>query len=349
MSITLLPADGPVAVVLLQGEITAAEFDPAAAIQHLIDHERVQIVLDCGGLTHVDDEAVGGLLEHLPLIREHGGDLRACALPSLLQGALITALREAGVETFGSRASAVASFARRRRPRLTAHQVGGPRGIVVIALRGVADAPSDSVKALSLILDRMLSAEQIVLDAREVTSLKDETFLGSLLLLDFRFAATGGSLRIVAPRELQVPGLVPGADALLASYATLDAALVGRPLPEVTARGEVQVLHREGVHELRLLGRLGSRERCAELFGALEQLRADRVAPLLLDGAELTDLPRAARHALGVQLRGLSVRGAKVAVVPEGAWFLPPTALSSGPRVHRFEGRQAALAWLRQR
>lgn len=107
-----------VTILTLTGEVMQEDGDLAIrrAVHDLISRGRVKIVVDLGGVTHMDSSGIGMLAAKLKTARESGGDLRLLNLTRRSQRILGMMKLTTTFETFEDEAAAVQSFS------------SGPRG-----------------------------------------------------------------------------------------------------------------------------------------------------------------------------------------------------------------------------
>ncbi len=107
-----------VTILTLTGEVMQDDGDLAIrhAIHDLIGRGRVKIVVDLGGVTHIDSSGIGMLAAKLKTVRESGGDLRLLNLTRRSQRILGMMKLTTTFEMFEDEAAAVQSFS------------SGPRG-----------------------------------------------------------------------------------------------------------------------------------------------------------------------------------------------------------------------------
>lgn len=102
-----------VTVLSLSGEILLDDGDLEfrKKVHELIDRGRVNIVVDLGGVLHVDSAGVGMLVAKQKTVREHGGDIKLVHVSTRSQR-LLAIMRLAMVfETFDDENEAIRSFA----------------------------------------------------------------------------------------------------------------------------------------------------------------------------------------------------------------------------------------------
>lgn len=107
-----------VTILTLTGEVMQDDGDLAIrqTIHDLIGRGRVKIVVDLGGVTHIDSSGIGMLAAKLKTVRESGGDLRLLNLTRRSQRILGMMKLTTTFEMFEEEAAAVQSFS------------SGPRG-----------------------------------------------------------------------------------------------------------------------------------------------------------------------------------------------------------------------------
>jgi anti-sigma B factor antagonist len=102
-----------VTVLSLSGEILLDDGDLEfrRRVHQLVDHGRVNIVVDLAGVSHVDSAGVGMLVAKQKTVRAHGGDIKLVHVSSRSQR-LLAIMRLAMVfETFNDEGEAIRSFA----------------------------------------------------------------------------------------------------------------------------------------------------------------------------------------------------------------------------------------------
>jgi anti-sigma B factor antagonist len=101
-----------VTVLTLSGEMRLDDGDLAfrRKIHELVADQRVQIVVDLGGVTSIDSSGVGMMAAKLKTVRESGGDLRLLHLNARGQRLFTLAKLRTAFETFEDEASALRSF-----------------------------------------------------------------------------------------------------------------------------------------------------------------------------------------------------------------------------------------------
>lgn len=109
---------GDVTVLLLTGEILLddGDFVFREQIHDLIADDRTKVVVDFGGVTHIDSSGAGMLVAKLQTVRKTGGDIRLVNLAPRHQRLLATMRVLTIFQIFEDEASAVRSFANRASP-----------------------------------------------------------------------------------------------------------------------------------------------------------------------------------------------------------------------------------------
>jgi anti-anti-sigma factor len=106
-----------VTVLSLSGEILLDDGDLEfrKKVHDLVARGQVKIVVDLGGVSHVDSAGVGMLVAKQKTVHEHGGDIKLVHVSSRSQR-LLAIMRLAMVfETFDDEETAVRSFAASRK------------------------------------------------------------------------------------------------------------------------------------------------------------------------------------------------------------------------------------------
>ena len=104
---------GDVIVLALSGDMLVDDGDAMfrRKIHDLIDHGRLRIVVDLGGLASIDSSGVGMMVAKLNAVRAHGGDMKL-ARPSGRSVRLLATMKILDVfEVFDDEDAAVRSFA----------------------------------------------------------------------------------------------------------------------------------------------------------------------------------------------------------------------------------------------
>lgn len=101
-----------VTILTLTGEVMQDDGDLAirSAVHDLISRGCVKIVVDLGGVTHIDSSGIGMLAAKLKTVRESGGDLRLLNLTRRSQRILGMMKLTTTFETFEDETAAVQSF-----------------------------------------------------------------------------------------------------------------------------------------------------------------------------------------------------------------------------------------------
>jgi anti-sigma B factor antagonist len=104
-----------VTILILTGSILLDDGDLAFGrlIRDLIDRGRVMIVVDLGGVTHIDSSGTGMLVAKLKSVREKGGDIRLLHVTMRGQRLLSVMKILTIFEIFDDEAAAVRSFTAR--------------------------------------------------------------------------------------------------------------------------------------------------------------------------------------------------------------------------------------------
>lgn len=104
-----------VMILTLTGELMQDDGDLAIrrAVHELIGRGHVKIVVDLGGVTHIDSSGIGMLAAKLKTARESGGDLRLLNLTRRSQRILGMMKLTTTFETFEDETAAVQSFSSR--------------------------------------------------------------------------------------------------------------------------------------------------------------------------------------------------------------------------------------------
>ena len=105
---------GDVAILKLSGEMVLDDGDLALRqrIHDLNEAGVVKIVLDLGGLTHIDSSGVGMIVAKMKSLREKGGDMKLLHLSRRTESLLGMLKLLILFERFDDEAAAVRSFAR---------------------------------------------------------------------------------------------------------------------------------------------------------------------------------------------------------------------------------------------
>lgn len=100
-----------VAVVVLKGDLDiASAMEMRQRLQAPLDARETRLVIDLGGVTHVDSAGLGEVVRALKLARRAGGDVRLCGLRAdVLRIFEVTGLTKA-MAVYLSREEAIASW-----------------------------------------------------------------------------------------------------------------------------------------------------------------------------------------------------------------------------------------------
>jgi anti-sigma B factor antagonist len=105
---------GDVTFLALRGQMLLDDGDLAFGrrIRDLVDRGCVKIVLDLGGVTHIDSSGVGMLAAKLKTLKERGGDMKLVNLNSRAESLFGMLKLFIVFERFEDEAAALRSFAR---------------------------------------------------------------------------------------------------------------------------------------------------------------------------------------------------------------------------------------------
>jgi anti-sigma B factor antagonist len=105
---------GDVAVLVLTGRIAFGDEEGAlrAHLERLLDGGCRRVVLDLGGVAHIDSSGVGTIAGKWRTLRQQGGDLKLLHLTDRGKAVLQTMKLLAAFDTYESETAAVQSFAR---------------------------------------------------------------------------------------------------------------------------------------------------------------------------------------------------------------------------------------------
>jgi anti-sigma B factor antagonist len=104
---------GDVTILTLTGQILVDDGDVAIRkrVHELVDRGRVNVVLDLGGVTHIDSAGFGTMASKAKTVREHRGDLKLLRLTPRSQRLLSMMKLHQTFEAFDDEESAIRSFA----------------------------------------------------------------------------------------------------------------------------------------------------------------------------------------------------------------------------------------------
>jgi anti-anti-sigma factor len=104
---------GDVAVVELKGKLDLGEADAAlgATVDQLAKSGSVKLVLDLGGVSHIDTTCLGLLIAAYVRLRRQGGGLKLLRTPRRIREVLMIAKLDAILVTYDSEEEAIDSFA----------------------------------------------------------------------------------------------------------------------------------------------------------------------------------------------------------------------------------------------
>ncbi len=105
---------GDVTVLVLSGEMVVDDGDVEfrKRVDDLIDRGSVKIVLDLGGLSHIDSSGVGMFIAKLKMLKKKGGDLRLLRVSRRVENLLAMLKLLMLFQRFDDEDAAVRSFAR---------------------------------------------------------------------------------------------------------------------------------------------------------------------------------------------------------------------------------------------
>lgn len=108
---------GDVTLLTLRGEMRGDDGDLAFGrrVDELIKQGRVQIVVNLAGVTNIDSSGVGMMVAELKMVQKKGGELKLANLTARSYHLLAMLKLRVVFEIFDDEASAVQSFAWRRR------------------------------------------------------------------------------------------------------------------------------------------------------------------------------------------------------------------------------------------
>jgi anti-anti-sigma factor len=104
---------GDVTILILTGQMLLDDGDLALGrrIRGLVDRGFAKVVLDLGGVTHIDSSGVGMLVAKLKTLKEKGGDMKLLHLNSRAESLFGMLKLFIVFERFEDEAAAVRSFA----------------------------------------------------------------------------------------------------------------------------------------------------------------------------------------------------------------------------------------------
>jgi anti-sigma B factor antagonist len=101
--------------VVLEGEITHADWEDLADHLFRLAHRGItQVVIDFGGVSHLDYRAVRPLMSRTEIFRKAGGDVRLAALSPYLHAIFRSAGANDAFDYYGDAFEAVKSFDQRK-------------------------------------------------------------------------------------------------------------------------------------------------------------------------------------------------------------------------------------------
>jgi anti-sigma B factor antagonist len=104
--------EGEATVVALEGDLDMAVADQfRRTLTDLIDGKHARLVLDLGGVAYIDSSGLGALVAAMKHSRSLGGDIRLCDLQPDVRAIFEMTRLIRILETYGSRAEAIAAWA----------------------------------------------------------------------------------------------------------------------------------------------------------------------------------------------------------------------------------------------